>query len=370
MSKLLKGKRVFIDTQVFRKARFGVASPAFKKLAAISKDRGVILITTSITKREIEAQIDEIAPEIKTAFGRAASLLLGFGLPELIIRGSTASTFSETQVATLLKEFMADFFRDCSVEEIALPKDALSNTLDLYFQKRPPFGNAKKKSEFPDAFVLEALKSKAGVNGESVYVISEDPDLEAACKESPYLEHLPSVAHFLDLWNLHSNTIKQVRATLRDNSSRIHNELDRIVESISGEMDTPGVVEMSHRKIADILDELVISCDASKAWDWEWIESGGKRLRCSNIAASGVHQTCRTRCQGGAICPPFESLGQLRVALAHVLEITLRICRIGERGNHIGDDKPPFVVVDGAANFLPLKQCDSLLGVLFCVAHG
>jgi hypothetical protein len=265
MSKLLKGKRVFIDTQVFRKARFGVASPAFKKLAAISKDRGVILITTSITKREIEAQIDEIAPEIKTAFGRAASLLLGFGLPELIIRGSTASTFSETQVATLLKEFMADFFRDCSVEEIALPKDALSNTLDLYFQKRPPFGNAKKKSEFPDAFVLEALKSKAGVNGESVYVISEDPDLEAACKESPYLEHLPSVAHFLDLWNLHSNTIKQVRATLRDNSSRIHNELDRIVESISGEMDTPGVVEMSHRKIADILDELVISCDASKA---------------------------------------------------------------------------------------------------------
>ena len=205
------------------------------------------------------------APEIKTAFGRAASLLLGFGLPELIIRGSTASTFSETQVATLPKEFMADFFRDCSVEEIALPKDALSNTLDLYFRKRPPFGNAKKKSEFPDAFVLEALKSKAGVNGESVYVISEDPDLEAACKESPHLEHLPSVAHFLDLWNLHSNTIKQVRATLRDNSSRIHNELDRIVESISGEMDTPGVVEMSHRKIADILDELVISCDASKA---------------------------------------------------------------------------------------------------------
>jgi hypothetical protein len=66
-------------------------------------------------------------------------------------------------------------------------------------------------------------------------------------------------------WNLHSNTIKQVRATLRHNSSRIHNELDRIVESISGEMDTPGLVEMSHRKIVDILDELVISCDESKA---------------------------------------------------------------------------------------------------------
>lgn len=68
--------------------------------------------------------------------------------------------------------------------------------------------------------------------------------------------------------------------------------------------------------------------------------------------------------------PPFESLGQLRVALAHVLEITLRICRIGKRGNHISDDKPPFVVVDDAANFLPLEQCNSLLRILFCVAHG
>jgi hypothetical protein len=60
----------------------------------------------------------------------------------------------------------------------------------------------------------------------------------------------------------------------------------------------------------------------------------------------------------------------LRVALAHVLEITLRIGRIGQSRNHIGNDKPPFVVVDGATNFLPLKQCDSPLGILFFVAHG
>lgn len=265
MAKLLKGKRVFIDTQVFRKARFGVASPAFKKLASISKARDIILVTTTITKREIEAQIKAVAPEIKTSLGRAAGLLQGFGLPELHVNNAPAATFTEPQTIAFLKDLMTNFFRDCDSEEIELPEHALRNTLDLYFAKRPPFGDAKKKSEFPDAFVLEALKSRAGTNGESVYVVSEDPDLEAACKECQYLEHLPSVGHFLDLWNLHSTTIKQVRATLRQNSSKIHEHLERIVDSISGEMDAPGVVEMSYRNIVDVLDELVISCDDSQA---------------------------------------------------------------------------------------------------------
>jgi hypothetical protein len=53
------------------------------------------------------------------------------------------------------------FFQDSEAEEIELPKSALKQVLDLYFARRPPFGEGKKKSEFPDAFVLEALKSKA-----------------------------------------------------------------------------------------------------------------------------------------------------------------------------------------------------------------
>jgi len=265
MSKLLKGKRVFLDTQVFRKARFGVSNPAFKKLSEICKEGDVTLVTTSITRKEIDAQIDEVAPEIKKTLGTAASILVGFGLPEITINGASAATLTEAEIAAFLKALVAIFFRDCDVEEIELPKRALHNALDLYFGKRAPFGPGKKKSEFPDAFVLEALKSKAGQNGESVYVISEDSDFSSACKECPHFEQLPSIAHFLNLWNVHSDSIKQVRATLRANIKKIHNLLDQVVEGISGEMDAPGSVKISHREIVDVLDELVISCDDSKA---------------------------------------------------------------------------------------------------------
>jgi len=265
MSKLLRGKRVFLDTQVFRKARFAVGSPAFRKLSALCKDSEVLLVTTSITRREIEAQIDKLAPEIKAILGKAGSFIVGLGLPELTIQGNVASTISEAEIAVLLKDSVETFFRDCNVEQIEFPAGALDSVLDLYFSRRPPFGTEKKKAEFPDAFVLEALKSQIGRHGQSIYVISEDPDFENACKESPQLERLPTISHFLNLWNVHSETIKQVRTTLRANAAIIHETLDRIIEGLSGEMDCPGSVKISHRKIVDILEELVISCDDANA---------------------------------------------------------------------------------------------------------
>jgi hypothetical protein len=265
MSKLLKGKRVFLDTQIFRQARFGVASPAFKKLAEICKHGDLILITTSITRREIEAQIDDSAPDFKKTLGRAAGLLSGLGHSEPTIDSVPVAKMTEPEIAAHVKKTVAEFFHDCEAEEIELPKNAVHTVFDHYFKKQPPFGDAKKKSEFPDAFVLEALKEKAGRNGESLYVISEDADFVSTCKLSPHLESLPSIGHFLNLYNVHSTSVKAVRATLRANVKCIHDTLDRIVESLAGEMDAPGIVKMTHRKIVDILDELVISCDDKTA---------------------------------------------------------------------------------------------------------
>ena len=69
-----------------------------------------------------------------------------------------------------------------------------------------------------------------------------------------------------------------------------------------------------------------------------------------------------SRLSGGAI-PPFESLGKPFIAGAHFFEIVRRIHRIGERGDDIGDDEPPFVLVERLADLLFLEEGD------FCF-HG
>ena len=68
--------------------------------------------------------------------------------------------------------------------------------------------------------------------------------------------------------------------------------------------------------------------------------------------------------------PSFEGFGEGRIPIAEFLEVIARINRIGQGRNNIRDDKPPFIVVDGAADFLPLEEGDARFWVLAAVIHG
>jgi hypothetical protein len=261
ISKLLKGKRVFVDTQAFRQARFAVSSPSFAKLRELCAARKLTLLTTEITRREIDANILEVASEIKNAIEKIAVLQ-----PDIVLFGLPAKNLTEIDLAKALAKQVNDFFEGCHVEQVKLPRTALATVLDLYFNRQPPFGEHKKKAEFPDAFVLEALKTKAGLNSESVYVVSDDPDFANACTQNPHLKNIKTLSRFLDLYNGHADTINQVHATVTKNFKQIEKELQGIVESLQGVMrGMPGVVRIHSAKVVDILDTLVISCDGPTA---------------------------------------------------------------------------------------------------------
>lgn len=57
--------------------------------------------------------------------------------------------------------------------------------------------------------------------------------------------------------------------------------------------------------------------------------------------------------------PPLAVQAQVGIAPAHLLPIVRRIGGIRQGGNDVGDDKPPFVVMQGAADGLLLKHGDS-----------
>ncbi|MGO8837059.1 MAG: PIN domain-containing protein [Limisphaerales bacterium] len=265
MSKLLKGKRVFVDTQVFREARFAVSNPAFAKLRELCEARKLTLLTTDITRREINANIVEVASEIQKTLRKAAGIITSLGQPDIIVFGIPTNKLTEDDLVKALAKQVNDYFEKCQVEQVELPRTTLATVIDLYFKKQPPFSD-KKKSEFPDAFVLEALKSKAGINDEIVYVVSKDPDLANACKQHPYLECIETLPHFLDRYNAHADTINQVHATVKKNFKQIEKQLQDILESLPGELqDRSGFVQLNSVQLADILDTLVVSCDGPTA---------------------------------------------------------------------------------------------------------
>jgi len=254
MSKLLKGKRVFVDTRVFRQARFAVSNPSFAKLCELCEARKLNLLTTEITRREIDANIFEVASEIQKALRKAADIITSLGQPEILIFGIPANKLTEDDLVKVLAKQVNDFFEKSQVEQVELPRNTLATVIDLYFKKQPPF-SAKKKSEFPDAFVLEALKSKAGINDEIVYVVSDDPDFANACNQPSHLECIETLPHFLDRYNAHADTINQVHATVKKNFKQIEKQLQDILESLPGELrDRSGFVQLNSVQLTDILD--------------------------------------------------------------------------------------------------------------------
>jgi hypothetical protein len=266
MSKLLKGKRVFVDTQVFRQARFAVSNPSFTKLRELCEARKLNLLTTEITRREIDANIFEVASEIQKTLRKAAGIITSLGQPDIIVFGIPANKLTEDDLVKALSRQVNDFFEKCQVEQVELPRTTLATVIDLYFKKQPPFGAGKKKAEFPDSFVLEALKSKAGINSECVYVVSGDTDISKACTPSTFLEHIATLPHFLDRYNAHADTIKLVHATVKKNFKQIEKKLQDILESLPGELrGRSGFVQLNSVQLADILDTLVVSCDGPTA---------------------------------------------------------------------------------------------------------
>jgi len=59
--------------------------------------------------------------------------------------------------------------------------------------------------------------------------------------------------------------------------------------------------------------------------------------------------------KGGQFVPPLAVQAQIGVAPAHLLPVVRRVGSIRQRGNDVGDDEPPFVVVQGATDFAALK---------------
>ncbi|MCY3681553.1 MAG: PIN domain-containing protein, partial [Gemmatimonadetes bacterium] len=103
----------------------------------------------------------------------------------------TASETLKCQLSTFLQEIRATVLPTSNV--------SIDAVFDQYFGKRPPFGEGKKKSEFPDAFAIEAIEAWCKENDERMYVISADGDLKEYCETSDCLIALDKLPKFISV---------------------------------------------------------------------------------------------------------------------------------------------------------------------------
>lgn len=228
---MLETKKVFIDTQYFVKMGLHFDSPALKSFKDLCGIDELQHVTTSVVEREVQNKIELSVKEALSAlqtFRRKARMISA--LDDENIK-SLFAEISEDEICKKAGDVFCDYIKSCKTECVEANNVNAEHILSLYFGKKPPFGEGKKKSEFPDALSLLSLKSYIGEQ-EKIYVVSEDEDLKSFCEIDTQLVPIDTLDKLLDLYNQHTNErTEQIKLYFAINQIHIHARIKEYLES-------------------------------------------------------------------------------------------------------------------------------------------
>lgn len=173
-----------LDTQVFENLKFNFQHPYFTELKKLKSFYDFDIVLPSVVDREITKRLSERIGKVHAGFLKEKSYLSYFKVPQIPLE-------------TVLEEALSaydEFKVKYSVKVIGNQSVKVDDILDLYFNKQPPFSDAKK-SEFPDAISLLALKA---VDYGMLYVITADQDWVEFCANEEKFTCYKSLPFFID----------------------------------------------------------------------------------------------------------------------------------------------------------------------------
>lgn len=251
---MLKTKNVYIDTEVFISNNY-FDSKNLQSLCDFGKDRTVNIYLTEITKNEIKSNIKEeilnTQKEInifKKNISNKGKILKNlerfkpyFDLPKLELNLDFK----------VLSNKLETFIKDGNVSFIPFELADIKVVVENYFKQEPPFGDGKKKHEFPDAIVLSAIENWCKKHKQKIYFISSDSDFKKYTSDNIFI--LPKLGILLDNINRQldiDRKIAWISAVFENNNSNIVEIInEKFIETV---YDTVGYqIEVSDIKVIE-----------------------------------------------------------------------------------------------------------------------
>ncbi len=194
----MKSWNVFIDTSIFISSNFNLDSKVFSSLQSLNNSGHVTIVLADITIEEIKANLFKSITAAKSIIKKASSEARVLKNLDTDSYKFLFKKFDKENIFKVLEAQIATFIQKCNIEVIKATEITPKEIFHNYFQCNPPFGEGKKKSEFPDAFVIAAICEWCEKNDEKMYVVSEDPDFENAIVKKDRLEYYSSLSKLLE----------------------------------------------------------------------------------------------------------------------------------------------------------------------------
>lgn len=253
MSDILPSRIVFIDTCIFRNLNFHLNNESFSSFSRLCREGELDFVTTQITQKEIQKRVHEHEVEAFAGLQKfrdrthlLSRLHCQFGKS---YQGLTVEILEEH-----LNKAVKSWFVRTKAKTIPIPRDATNKVLEKYFNQEKPFSEGKKKSEFPDAFVIQALLSLK----KKLFVVSAHGDFSVTNKG---IIHLKSLSELLHLYNSHIDIVAEyVKKLVMQNRAKllasIQSELERIPAKLAN---SDGEIKFGELHVLDIIDAWVVS---------------------------------------------------------------------------------------------------------------
>jgi hypothetical protein len=174
---------IFLDTSIFESENY-FEGRNINLLLHLSQQNLIDLKITDIVYREIINRITDhvikaanLFKTQKLSFESNARILRNINIFEEHFKKVDFKKIKNSAVIEIIQRF-EDIIKNNSIEIIDTSTANLKEVTDDYFAIKPPFKEGSKKTEFPDAISINAIKFWCIQNSKDCYFISNDRDFE------------------------------------------------------------------------------------------------------------------------------------------------------------------------------------------------
>ena len=237
---------VTIDTNIFDEAKYDLSENSTLRLLENHVKSGKIkVILSDIVVRESKKHIED---RIKRACGilrEARSDALKASSKHIIdcfrMNEVFESTKHKEEFIAQEKKAFDDFLEAIHAEIRGADLIDVGAVLNDYFEARPPFENSeKKKSEFPDAFIVQQIKKRFDETRDVVAIISKDEGFINAFQTTKNYIFFDSLKKLYDTINKQESDYNETIAVINDQQSCITIAVQKRIEDDDGVIDVDG----------------------------------------------------------------------------------------------------------------------------------
>lgn len=170
-------KYLLIDSCIYRAECFKFDKGLLNYISKLCQKNKIRLLYSDIIYKEVLGMMIEKCIECTHNISSAIKAI-NFLNDENMIKD--IKNVSKEQLSNLSKAKLDKYIKQSKASIIELNID-IQTIIDDYFSSNPPFGSGDKKSEFPDAIVLQSLDNKNFEEFDSIYILSNDKDWAKFC---------------------------------------------------------------------------------------------------------------------------------------------------------------------------------------------